>query len=214
MAVSAIAARLRAHTRAACSSSSTSLIKLSGSPKSFDHGALTRFAVLPPELKTSSCREASYNVCVTESQAIAKKKSNRRTSKSDGNRSVIQTSAMFRALRHRNFQLFFSGQLISLVGTWMQNVAQAWLVYRMTGSSLLLGVVSFAGQIPVFPLAPLAGMVADRLNRRKVVIATQTASMILALVLAFLTLTNRVTVWEVIVLAALMGVVNLSLIHI
>src|SRR5271163_4308059 len=113
-----------------------------------------------------------------------------------------------RSLKYRNFQLFFSGQLISLVGTWMQNVAQAWLVYRMTGSSLLLGLVSFAGQIPVFPLAPLAGMVADRLNRRKVVIATQTASMILALVLAYLTLTNRVTVWEVVVLAALMGVVN------
>jgi MFS family permease len=90
----------------------------------------------------------------------------------------------------------------------MQNVAQAWLVYRMTHSSLLLGVVSFAGQIPVFPLAPLAGMVADRLERRKVVIATQTASMILALVLAYLTLTGRVTVWEVIVLASLMGVVN------
>ncbi|HKV04416.1 MAG TPA: MFS transporter [Candidatus Acidoferrales bacterium] len=113
-----------------------------------------------------------------------------------------------RSLRYRNFQLFFSGQLISLIGTWMQNVAQAWLVYRMTGSSLLLGVVSFAGQIPVFPLAPLAGMVADRLNRRKVVIATQTASMILALILAFLTLTGRVTVLDVIVLAACMGVVN------
>jgi MFS family permease len=113
-----------------------------------------------------------------------------------------------RSLKHRNFQLFFSGQLISLIGTWMQNVAQAWLVYRMTGSSLLLGVVSFAGQIPVFPLAPLAGMVADRLERRKVVIATQTASMILALILAYLTLAGRVTVWEVIVLASLMGVVN------
>jgi MFS family permease len=113
-----------------------------------------------------------------------------------------------RSLKHRNFQLFFSGQLISLIGTWMQNVAQAWLVYRMTGSSLLLGVVSFAGQIPVFPLAPLAGMVADRLDRRKVVIATQTASMILALILAYLTLAGRVAVWEVIVLASLMGVVN------
>jgi MFS family permease len=113
-----------------------------------------------------------------------------------------------RSLKYRNFQLFFSGQLISLVGTWMQNVAQAWLVYRMTGSSLLLGLVSFAGQIPVFPLAPLAGMVADRLNRRKIVIATQTASMILAFILAFLTLTGRVRVWEVVVLAALMGVVN------
>src|SRR5580658_5859776 len=113
-----------------------------------------------------------------------------------------------RSLKYRNFQLFFSGQLISLVGTWMQNVAQAWLVYRMTGSSVLLGVVSFAGQIPVVPLAPLAGMVADRMDRRKVVIATQTASMVLALVLAVLTLTKLVNVWEVIVLASLMGVVN------
>jgi len=113
-----------------------------------------------------------------------------------------------RSLRHRNFQLFFGGQLISLIGTWMQNVAQSWLVYRMTGSSLLLGVVSFAGQIPVFPMAPLAGMVADRWNRRTIVIITQTASMILAFVLAALTLSRRVTVWEVIVLAAFLGVVN------
>jgi len=113
-----------------------------------------------------------------------------------------------RSLKHRNFQLFFSGQLISLIGTWMQTVAQSWLVYRITGSSLLLGVVSFAGQIPVFPMAPFAGMVADRLNRRKVVIATQTASMILAFILAALTLTNRINVWEVVVLAALLGVVN------
>src|ERR1700684_1566393 len=81
---------------------------------------------------------------------------------------------MVRSLRHRNFQLFFSGQLISLVGTWMQNVAQSWLVYRLTGSSLLLGVVGFAGQIPVFLLAPIGGMAADRMDRRKVVIATQT----------------------------------------
>ena len=113
-----------------------------------------------------------------------------------------------RSLRHRNFQLFFSGQLISLIGTWMQNVAQSWLVYRLTGSSLLLGTVSFAGQIPVFPMAPLAGMVADRWNRRSIVIITQTASMILAFILALLTLTNRITVWEIVALAALLGVVN------
>jgi MFS family permease len=113
-----------------------------------------------------------------------------------------------RSLKHRNFQLFFSGQLISLVGTWMDTVAEAWLVYRLTGSSLLLGTVSFAGQIPVLLMAPVAGMVADRFNRRKVVIATQTASMIFAGILAFLTITKRVTVNEVILLAALMGVVN------
>ncbi|HUA00964.1 MAG TPA: MFS transporter [Candidatus Aquilonibacter sp.] len=113
-----------------------------------------------------------------------------------------------RSLKHRNFQLFFSGQLISLVGTWMDTVAEAWLVYRLTGSSLLLGTVTFAGQIPVLLASPIAGMVADRFNRRKVVIATQTLSMIFAGILAFLTITKRVTVKEVILLAALMGIVN------
>jgi MFS family permease len=115
---------------------------------------------------------------------------------------------MLRALRHRNFQLFFSGQLISLIGTWMDNIAEAWLVYRLTGSSLLLGTVAFAGQIPVFLLAPIGGMVADRWNRQRVVIATQASSMVLAGILAVLTLTHRITVWEVVVLAALMGAVN------
>jgi MFS family permease len=113
-----------------------------------------------------------------------------------------------RALRHRNFQLFFSGQLISLIGTWMQTTAQAWLVYRITGSSLKLGAVGFASQFPVFLVAPLGGIVADRFNRRKVVIGTQIASMVLALVLAFLTLTGRVQVWHIFVLAASLGVVN------
>ncbi len=116
--------------------------------------------------------------------------------------------ATLRALRHRNFQLFFSGQLISLVGTWMQNIAQDWLVYRLTGSSLLLGVVGFAGQIPVFLLAPVAGIVADRLNRHRTVIATQSCSMVLALTLAGLTLTHHIRVWEIMVLASLLGVVN------
>ena len=113
-----------------------------------------------------------------------------------------------RALRHRNFQLFFSGQLISLVGTWMQNIAQAWLVYRLTGSSLLLGTVGFASQIPVFLIAPIGGMVADRYTRQRVVIATQVSSMLLAFVLSALTLTHRVQVWQILVLAALLGVVN------
>ncbi|HEV2224662.1 MAG TPA: MFS transporter, partial [Candidatus Acidoferrales bacterium] len=122
--------------------------------------------------------------------------------------SVSRWSVMFRALRYRNFQLFFAGQLISLVGTWMDNIAEAWLVYRLTGSSLLLGTVAFAGQIPVFLLAPIGGMVADRWDRRRVVIATQTASMVLAGILAGLTLSGRVKVWEVILLASLMGVVN------
>src|SRR4029077_3887078 len=115
---------------------------------------------------------------------------------------------MIRALRYRNFQLFFAGQLISLVGTWMDNIAEAWLVYRLTGSSLLLGTVAFAGQIPVFLLAPIGGMVADRWDRRRVVIVTQSASMVLAGILAGLTLSGRVKVWEVILLASLMGMVN------
>src|SRR6202035_1168532 len=115
---------------------------------------------------------------------------------------------MLRALRHRNFQLFFSGQLISLIGPWMDNTAEAWLVCGLTGSSLLLGTVAFAGQIPVFLLAPIGGMVADRWNRQRVVISTQASSMVLAGILAVLTLTRRVTVWEVVVLAALMGAVN------
>jgi len=111
-------------------------------------------------------------------------------------------------LRHRNFQLFFTGQLISLIGTWMQTLAQAWLVYRLTGSSLLLGSVGFASQFPVFLVAPLGGIVADRSNRQRVVIGTQTASMILAFILAALTLTRTVQVWHIFVLAALLGVVN------
>lgn len=117
-------------------------------------------------------------------------------------------SNTLRALRHRNFQLFFAGQLISLVGTWMQNVAQSWLVYRITGSSALLGLVSFAGQIPVFAMSPLGGYAADKWPKRTVVIATQTASMVLAAILAILTLTNLVTIAEVFILAALLGVVN------
>ena len=113
-----------------------------------------------------------------------------------------------RALRHRNFQLFFSGQLISLIGTWMQSVAQAWLVYKLTKSALLLGSVGFASQIPVFLFAPLGGIAADRFNRRNVIISTQVASMLLACILAALTLLHKVQVWHVFVLAGLLGVVN------
>jgi len=113
-----------------------------------------------------------------------------------------------RALRHRNFQLFFSGQFISLIGTWMDNIAEAWLVYRLTGSSLKLGAIGFASQIPVFLMAPLGGIVADRYNRQHIVIATQASSMVLALTLATLTLTHKVQIWHIFVLAALLGVVN------
>src|SRR5215813_13667908 len=109
--------------------------------------------------------------------------------KSRGNGSRV--SSVFRALQHRNYQLFFSGQLISLTGTWMQSVAQSWLVYRLTGSAALLGLVGFSGQIPVFLLAPFGGAVADRRNRHRILIATQSTAMVLAFVLAGLTLTHR-----------------------
>jgi MFS family permease len=114
----------------------------------------------------------------------------------------------FRALRHRNYQLFFVGQLISLIGTWMDQVAEAWLVYRLTGSALLLGTVAFASQIPVFLLAPIGGALADRLDRRKILICTQSSMMLLTFILAGLTLSHRVHIWQVVMLAALTGVVN------
>jgi MFS family permease len=122
----------------------------------------------------------------------------------------LRWQAAGRALRHRNFQLFFGGQLISLIGTWMQTVAQSWLVYRLTGSGLLLGAVGFSSQIPVFLFAPIGGITADRVNRQRVVIATQIASMLLAFVLAALTLTHAIDhrIWLIFVLAALLGVVN------
>lgn len=114
----------------------------------------------------------------------------------------------FRALRHRNYQLFFSGQLISLIGTWMDQVAESWLVYRLTGSALLLGTVAFASQIPVFLLAPIGGALADRIDRRKILIVTQSSMMLLTFVLAWLTLSHRVQIWHIVTLAALTGIVN------
>jgi MFS family permease len=115
---------------------------------------------------------------------------------------------MFRALRHRNYRLFFSGQIISLVGTWMQSVAQSWLVYRLTGSSLLLGLVGFSSQIPVFLLAPIGGVVADRYTRHRIVIATQSTAMVLAFILSALTLLGHIRVWEIMVLSSCLGVAN------
>ena len=114
----------------------------------------------------------------------------------------------YRALRHRNFRLFFAGQSISLIGTWMTRVATAWLVYRLTKSAVLLGTVSFAGQIPTFLLAPLAGVLVDRWNRRTVLVWTQALAMVQSLALAFLTLTHRITISEILVLSAFQGCIN------
>ena len=125
-----------------------------------------------------------------------------------GERSDLAAPSIVRALRHRNFRLFFGGQLVSLIGTWMQSVAQSWLVFRLTHSSVLLGLVGFASQIPVFLLAPVGGLVADRRHRLRLLVATQTASMVLAFALAALTLSGRVREWHIFVLAALLGVVN------
>ena len=113
-----------------------------------------------------------------------------------------------RSLRHRNYSLFFSGQAVSLIGTWMQMVALSWLVYEMTGSEWLLGVVGFAARIPIFFLSPLAGTFIDRIEGRRLILGTQTAAMVLACLMAGLALSGAITVWEIIVLSVLLGVVN------
>lgn len=110
-----------------------------------------------------------------------------------------------RALRHRNFRLFTAGQSLSLIGTWMQQVAVSWLVYRMTGSAFLLGLVGFVSQFPNFVLAPIAGVLADRFDKRRIVVATQTAMMLTASALAVLVLMDRVTVVVVLVLMGIQG---------
>lgn len=117
-------------------------------------------------------------------------------------------SHAWRALRHRNFRLFFGGQSISLIGTWMTRIATSWLVYRLTHSALLLGTVSFAGQIPTFLFAPFAGVLVDRVDRHKVLLWTQALAMVQSLVLAALTLTNRITITEVLILSAFQGIIN------
>jgi MFS family permease len=117
-------------------------------------------------------------------------------------------SHAWRALRHRNFRLFVEGQSISLIGTWMTRVATSWLVYRLTGSALLLGVVGFAGQILTFLLAPFAGVFVDRLDRRKLLIWTQVAAAVQSLGLAWLTISGKVTIYEIIGLAVFQGFIN------
>jgi MFS family permease len=123
-------------------------------------------------------------------------------------RATSGASHVWRALRHRNFRLFFGGQTISLIGTWMTRIATSWLVYRLTGSALLLGTVSFAGQIPTFLVAPFAGVWVDRLDRRQVLVWTQTLSMIQSLLLAALTFSGHITIGLILFLSVLQGVVN------
>ncbi len=114
----------------------------------------------------------------------------------------------WRALRHRNFRLFFTGQSISLIGTWMTRIATSWLVYRLTGSALLLGIVGFAGQIPTFILAPFAGVLMERLSRRSLLVWTQALAAVQSLAMAALTLRRIITIHEIIALSVLQGVIN------
>ena len=115
---------------------------------------------------------------------------------------------MLRALQHNNYRLFFSGQSISLIGTWMTRIATSWLVYRLTGSALLLGVVGFAGQMPSFLLGPFAGVLVDRWNRHRLLVVTQVLAMVQSLTLGVLTLTGLINIWQVIALSLFQGVIN------
>jgi MFS family permease len=115
---------------------------------------------------------------------------------------------VFRALRHQNFRLFFGGQTISLMGTWITRVATSWLVYRLTGSVLLLGVVGFCSQIPTLILAPFAGVMVDRLNRHKILVITQVLSMLQSFALAALSFAGIITVRDILLLQAAQGIIN------
>jgi MFS family permease len=115
---------------------------------------------------------------------------------------------MLRALRYRNYRLFFAGQVVSLIGTWITMTATNWLVYRLTGSALLLGIIGFAGQFPAFLLGPVAGIFVDRWDRHRLLVGTQTASMLQSFTLAFLTLTGRITIGWIIALSIVQGIVN------
>jgi MFS family permease len=123
-------------------------------------------------------------------------------------RKTTSLKQVFRALNNRNYRLFFFGQGVSLIGTWMQTIALGWLVYRITHSPFLLCMVGFAGQLPMLFLTPLAGVLSDRWQRRRVLVATQSLAMLQALALAYLTLAGLIQVWHLMVLAVFLGVVN------
>jgi MFS family permease len=129
-------------------------------------------------------------------------------SSESGHSPLQRFSHAWRALRHRNFKLFFIGQSISLIGTWMTRVATSWLVYRLTGSALLLGLVGFAGQIPTFLLAPFAGVLVDRLDRRKMLVWTQALAGLQSLALAGLTIGKVINIHEVVWLSVMQGLIN------
>src|SRR5213596_2299183 len=117
-------------------------------------------------------------------------------------------ASRFRALRHRNFSLFWTGQLVSLIGTWMQSVAQGWLMHRLTHSALMLGVLGFAQFLPVMFLSLWAGVIADRMDKRRLILATQSLALVQAGLLAAVVTLGVVQPWMVIVLALVFGVVS------
>src|SRR4051812_25433927 len=129
----------------------------------------------------------------------------RENSKQQKNNNSI---SLFRALSHKNYRLFFSGQSISMIGTWMTRIATSWLVYQLTGSAMLLGVVGFAGQIPSFLLAPFAGVFIDRWNRHKVLVWTQVLAMVQSAALAILTFSGLIKIWHIIALSVFQGLIN------
>src|SRR5665213_378998 len=146
----------------------------------------------------------------TEADGAARAGSRRRHGRDPAHRPALTERMSFafttRALRSRNYKLFFGGQGISLIGTWMTRIATSWLIYRLTGSAALLGVVGFAGQIPAFLLGPIAGVWVDRWNRHRTIVVTQILSMAQSLALA--ALAHAITVWEIVGLAFAQGLIN------
>jgi MFS family permease len=123
----------------------------------------------------------------------------------ESSQSTSRLKFALRALRHRNYRLFFGGQSLSLIGTWITQVATSWLVYRVTKSALLLGVVGFSGQLPALLLTPFAGVWVDRWNRHRVLKATQVLSMLESFALALLALTGLIDIWQIMVLTMFQG---------
>src|SRR5215475_1504998 len=127
---------------------------------------------------------------------------------SNTGRAATGLAFMLRALDHRNYRLFFSGQSVSLIGTWMTRIATSWLIYRLTRSALLLGLVGFAGQIPSFLLAPVAGVLVDRWNRHRLLVVTQILAMVQSAALAALALAGVINIWHVLALSLFQGAIN------
>jgi len=122
--------------------------------------------------------------------------------------STYNLSQTFASLKHPNFRLWFSGQVVSLIGTWIQATAQGYLVYELTSSPIMLGIVGFANGIPVWLFSLYAGLIADRISRKKFIMITQGSMMILAFILAILTFNDTIQAWHIVIMALLLGTAN------